>query len=148
MLPLFRLIPVGGVFLAIAILLLALNPPRGTSPSARATLMPAHGALIDRAAHPEWRQFLIQAALRRAGEVERLRDLHDTVIIRTEAAPAQPVAPVVVATLAPVTPEAEATRRRRAGEDRRTRADRGGAGSHRAATGRCRTGRRRARICR
>ena len=106
MLPLFRLIPVGGVLLAIAILLLALDPPRGTSPSARATLMPAHGALIDRAAHPEWRQFLIQAALRRAGEVERLRDLHDTVMIHTEAPAPEP--PAVVVTLAPVTPEAEA----------------------------------------
>ena len=69
--------------------------------------MPAHGALIDRAAHPEWRQFLIQAALRRAGEVERLRDLHDTVI-HTEAPSPDPVAPEVVATLTPVTPEAEA----------------------------------------
>ncbi len=97
MLPIFRLIPVGGVLLAIAILLLALNPPRDTSPSVRAAVMPARGALIDRGEHPEWRQFLILAALRRAGEVESLRDLRDTVI-RIEppvpdevAQPAQPV---------------------------------------------------------
>ncbi len=97
MLPLFRLIPVGGVLLAIAILLLALNPPRATSPSARAALQPARGAMIDRTEHPEWRQFLIQAALRRADEVERLRDLRDTVI-RSEP----PVA--MVPTPAPVEP--------------------------------------------
>lgn len=101
MLPIFRLIPVGGVLLAIAILLLALDPPRETSPSVRAALQPVRGALIDRAEHPEWRQFLILAALRRAGEVQRLRDLHDTVI---RVAP--PPAPEVV-TFAPV---AEATR--------------------------------------
>lgn len=98
MLPIFRLIPVGGVLLAIAILLLALNPPQATSPSARADLMPARGALLDRADHPEWRQFLILAAFRRTDEVERLRDLHDTVIRTTLPPPApEAAAPAPVA---------------------------------------------------
>lgn len=106
MLPILRLIPVGGVFLAIAILLLALNPPRASSPSARAALQPARGALLDRTEHPEWRQFLIQAALRRADEVERLRNLHDTVV-RTEVPPTPVAAKPQVA--APVAAEPDAT---------------------------------------
>jgi hypothetical protein len=94
-------------------------------------LLPARGALIDRTEHPEWRQFLIQAALRRAGEVDRLRDLRDTVIrseppVATMPAPA-PVefkldvveAPAIeaepetaelkVVTAAPIEPASEAT---------------------------------------
>ncbi len=37
--------------------------------------MPARGALIARADHPEWRQLIIQAALRRADELGQLRQL-------------------------------------------------------------------------
>ena len=78
MLPILRIIPVGGVLLAITILVLALNPPVGPHMHLTAAMMPARGALISRDDHPEWRQFLILAALRRADELSKLRDLPDT----------------------------------------------------------------------
>ena len=78
MLPILRLIPVGGVSLAIMILILALSPPGGPRPPLPRTVMPARGALIARADHPEWRQLLVYAALRRADELSQLRQLPDT----------------------------------------------------------------------
>jgi len=78
MLPILRIIPVGGVSLAIAILVLALSPPGGLRPPLTRTMMPARGALITRSDHPEWRQLLINAALRRADELSQLRQLPDT----------------------------------------------------------------------
>ena len=74
MLPILRILPVGGVLLAILILVLALEPPGAQRP----VLTPTRGALVDASQHPEWRQFLIQAALRRAEELNRLLDLPDT----------------------------------------------------------------------
>ena len=74
MLPMLRILPVGGVLLAIMLLLLALNPPDGS----HTQWAPVRGALIARGEHPEWRQFLMQAAIRRADELNRLRELPDT----------------------------------------------------------------------
>jgi hypothetical protein len=78
MLPILRVIPVGGVLLAITILVLALNPPDGPRTHPTPAMAPASGALIARGLHPEWRQFLMLAALRRASELKRLLELPDT----------------------------------------------------------------------
>lgn len=86
MLPILRILPVGGVILAIVILVLALSPPDGSRSSMTATIAPARGALVDRDRHPEVRQFLILAALKRASELSRLRDLPDSPV-RTDDPP-------------------------------------------------------------
>lgn len=105
MLPIFRTISVGGVLLAIAILGLALTPP-GVSPTRMAAISaPATGALIDRNKHPEWRQFIIQAALRRADAISALRDLPDS---STQLPQIPDVAPPYVA---PVFPELSSGKR-------------------------------------
>jgi hypothetical protein len=77
MLPILRIIPVGGVLLAIMILVLSLSPPSGLNPGLAPTAMLARGALLQINEHPEWRQFLLLAATRRADEISRLRELQD-----------------------------------------------------------------------
>ena len=109
MLPILRIIPVGGVCLAVLILLLAISPPRETRRGASPEMVLARGPLIDRRQHPEWPQFLMQAAFRRAGEVLSLRDLPDT---PTRIAPVAlpPERPVIAAAPAPsVSDDAVAT---------------------------------------
>jgi len=84
MLPILRIIPVGCVFLAIMILVLALDPPGRSHPTLPAAMLPARGALMQTNEHPEWRQFLILAAVRRADELNRMRELPDTPV-RTDS---------------------------------------------------------------
>jgi hypothetical protein len=78
MLPILRILPVGGVLLAILILVLALSPPDGSRAPLSPEVVPTRSAFLDRDRRPEVRQFLIHAALRRADELSRLRDLPDT----------------------------------------------------------------------
>ena len=101
MLPILRIFPVGGVLLAIFILFLALNPPDGSRSPVNTAMAPARGALVDVGHHPETRQFLIMAALKRADELNRLRELPDT---PTRTAPAEPAA-IEPAPAAPATEE-------------------------------------------
>ena len=78
MLPIFRILPVGGLLLAILILVLALSPPDGSRAPLSSAIVPSRGALLDRERQAEVRQFLIHAALKRADELNRLRELPDT----------------------------------------------------------------------
>ena len=68
MLPIFRILPVGGVLLAITLLALALNPPASMHSHLTPGAVPMRGAMIEQSAHPEWRQFLLLAAIRRTDE--------------------------------------------------------------------------------
>lgn len=92
MLPIFRILPVGGVLLAITLLALALNPPASMHAHLTPGAVPMRGAMIEQSAHPEWRQFLLLAAIRRTDELARLRELPDTAV-RIDNAPAATAAP-------------------------------------------------------
>ena len=87
MLPILRILPVGGVLLAILILVLALSPPDGSRAPLSSAMATGRGILADRDRQSEMRQFLIHAALKRADELNRLRDLPDTAVRSEEAPP-------------------------------------------------------------
>jgi hypothetical protein len=92
MLPMLRILSVGGVLLAIMLLALALSPLDGSRVQFRPHVVPARGALIAQGDHSEWRQFLILAAIQRADELDRLRELPDTPTITDTPPPAATIA--------------------------------------------------------
>jgi hypothetical protein len=97
MFPNLRLLLAGvsALFLVtLGALSLTFSAPPGAKRVASATFAP-RGVLISRDDHPEWEQFLHQAALRRADELARLRDLPDqpdadAVRLRLASLPADP----------------------------------------------------------
>jgi hypothetical protein len=97
-LPIFRTMFVGGV-LAILALLAGFVAPAPSSLARPAA--PARGPLIEAGQHPEWKQFLVQAAYQRADEVARLRDLPDSAALKPPNETPSPAIPVQVADLPP-----------------------------------------------
>jgi hypothetical protein len=106
MLPILRILSVGGVLLAILLLALAINPPASMHAQLMPRVLPMRGAMIARSEHPEWQQFLILSAIRRAIELNRLRDLPDTPA-RIDPAPAVPKVAVLPIERHDTDPEAD-----------------------------------------
>jgi hypothetical protein len=89
---------VGGVLAMLALLagFVAPAPSSLARPAA-----PARGPLIEAEQHPEWKQFLVQAAYQRADELARLRELPDSAAIKPANETPSPAIPVQVADLPP-----------------------------------------------
>ena len=107
-LPILRTTLLGVVVATLALLagFAAREPAR---PHVARVASPARGPLIEAAEHPEWKQFLVLAAYRRADELERLRDLPATpMIIIEDAAPATDAVPDAAPALAALTPKVDA----------------------------------------
>jgi hypothetical protein len=77
MLPLLRVMLLGCVLIATLGLTAGFKIAAVPDPNFARLDRPARGALIDPDQHPEWKQFVVQAAYRRAEELDRLRTLHD-----------------------------------------------------------------------
>jgi len=101
MLPLLRVLPVGGVFFAILTLILALTPPHRATPALHRVAIDARGPLQDRDDHPEWRQFIMMAAYRRAEAVSKLGDLPSAPTKLPEIMMPVPPAPPITMTAEP-----------------------------------------------
>jgi hypothetical protein len=96
MLPALRIIPISGVSLAVLSLVLALNTPGALRPRLTPAMTPIGGSLIADDLHPQRRQFLFLAALRRADEVKKLRQLLDLPVRSHDAEGAQTAKPTDV----------------------------------------------------
>ncbi|HUI14253.1 MAG TPA: hypothetical protein VL048_12375 [Xanthobacteraceae bacterium] len=79
------------MFLALLLLVLALGAPERMHTRLAPRLSSMRGPLISLDEHPQWRQLLMQAAIRRADELSRLRDLLDTPV-HSKAPPALQIA--------------------------------------------------------